>query len=192
MVSYYIDVVTDPTLPRLVRQVNNGAPLAIALGVENLQFTLRPRRRRRPTRPTSRRRRRRTARIRSARPTCSWRRDRSTSTCRRSSSSATRWRPSVGPAQPVVRRSLPVSSGSDEHALMREHAAIRVETTVRGRRDSRDEQARAAGQRDARAGADGRPHGRPHGARHHRHAGAGARQHAHAGVLRRRTPVSRS
>lgn len=39
MVSYYIDNTTDPTLPRLVRQVNNGARLAIALGVENVQFT---------------------------------------------------------------------------------------------------------------------------------------------------------
>lgn len=39
MVSYYIDSVTDPTLPRLVRQIGNGPRLAIALGVENLQFT---------------------------------------------------------------------------------------------------------------------------------------------------------
>lgn len=39
MVSYYIDVVTDPNLPRLVRQVNNGDRLAIALGIENLQVT---------------------------------------------------------------------------------------------------------------------------------------------------------
>ena len=39
MVSYYVDNTTDPTLPRLVRQVNNGPRLAIALGVENLQFT---------------------------------------------------------------------------------------------------------------------------------------------------------
>ncbi len=39
MISYYVDVVTDPTLPRLVRQVNNGPRLAIALGVENLQFS---------------------------------------------------------------------------------------------------------------------------------------------------------
>lgn len=39
MISYYIDVVTDPTLPRLVRQVNNGDRLAIALGIENLQIT---------------------------------------------------------------------------------------------------------------------------------------------------------
>ncbi len=39
MVSYYIDAVTDPSLPRLVRQVNNGDRLAIALGIENLQIT---------------------------------------------------------------------------------------------------------------------------------------------------------
>ena len=39
MVSYYIDAVTDPTVPRLVRQVNAGNRLAIALGAENLQFT---------------------------------------------------------------------------------------------------------------------------------------------------------
>jgi hypothetical protein len=39
MISYYIDAVTDPALPRLVRQVNNGERLAIALGIENLQIT---------------------------------------------------------------------------------------------------------------------------------------------------------
>jgi prepilin-type N-terminal cleavage/methylation domain-containing protein len=39
MVSYYIDSVTDPTLPRLVRQLGAGPRLAIALGVENLQYT---------------------------------------------------------------------------------------------------------------------------------------------------------
>lgn len=38
MISYYIDVVTDPTLPRLVRRVNMGNRLAIALGVENAQI----------------------------------------------------------------------------------------------------------------------------------------------------------
>jgi hypothetical protein len=38
MVSYYIDTVTDPTLPRLTRQVNSGTRLAIALGVENMQI----------------------------------------------------------------------------------------------------------------------------------------------------------
>lgn len=39
MISYYIDVVTDPALPRLVRQVNNGQRLAVALGIENFQVT---------------------------------------------------------------------------------------------------------------------------------------------------------
>jgi prepilin-type N-terminal cleavage/methylation domain-containing protein len=39
MVSYYIDDVTDPALPRLVRQVNTGPRLAMALGVENVQVT---------------------------------------------------------------------------------------------------------------------------------------------------------
>ena len=39
MISYYVDNVTDPNLPRLVRQVNGGARLAISLGVENLQIT---------------------------------------------------------------------------------------------------------------------------------------------------------
>ena len=39
VVSYYVDVVTDPTLPRLVRQVAAGQRLAVALGTENLQFT---------------------------------------------------------------------------------------------------------------------------------------------------------
>src|SRR5262249_45488656 len=39
MISYYIDNVTDPTVPRLVRQINGGQPLAIALGAENLQFS---------------------------------------------------------------------------------------------------------------------------------------------------------
>lgn len=39
MISYYVDTVTDPTLPRLVRQVNLGPRLAVSLGVENLQFT---------------------------------------------------------------------------------------------------------------------------------------------------------
>jgi type II secretory pathway pseudopilin PulG len=39
MISYYIDIVTDPTVPRLVRQINAGQPLAIALGAENLQFS---------------------------------------------------------------------------------------------------------------------------------------------------------
>ena len=39
MISYYIDNVTDPTLPRLIRQINAGQPLAIALGAENLQLS---------------------------------------------------------------------------------------------------------------------------------------------------------
>jgi hypothetical protein len=39
MITYYVDTATDPTLPRLVRRVNAGPPLAIALGVENLQVT---------------------------------------------------------------------------------------------------------------------------------------------------------
>jgi type IV pilus assembly protein PilW len=39
MISYYVDAVTDPALPRLVRQVGNGPRLAIALGVENLQLS---------------------------------------------------------------------------------------------------------------------------------------------------------
>jgi hypothetical protein len=39
LVSYYIDAVTDPALPRLVRQVNMNARLAIALGIENYQVT---------------------------------------------------------------------------------------------------------------------------------------------------------
>lgn len=39
LISYYIDVVTDPALPRLVRQVNMGARPAIALGIENYQVT---------------------------------------------------------------------------------------------------------------------------------------------------------
>lgn len=39
MVSYYVDTVTDPNLPRLVRRVNLGNRLAIAMGVENLQIT---------------------------------------------------------------------------------------------------------------------------------------------------------
>jgi hypothetical protein len=39
LISYYIDDVTDPALPRLVRQVGMGPRLAIAMGVENLQLT---------------------------------------------------------------------------------------------------------------------------------------------------------
>lgn len=39
MVSYYVDTTTDTTLPRLVRRINMGDNLAIAMGVENLQIT---------------------------------------------------------------------------------------------------------------------------------------------------------
>jgi hypothetical protein len=47
MISYYIDAVTDPNRPRLVRRVNNGSPTtydnasgtAVAFDVENLQIT---------------------------------------------------------------------------------------------------------------------------------------------------------
>jgi type II secretory pathway pseudopilin PulG len=39
MITYYIDNTTDPALPRLVRQLNYGDRLAIALGIENIQFT---------------------------------------------------------------------------------------------------------------------------------------------------------
>jgi hypothetical protein len=37
LVSYYLDAITDPAMPRLVRQRNMGARLAIALGVDDLQ-----------------------------------------------------------------------------------------------------------------------------------------------------------
>ena len=39
MVTYFVDTVTDPQLPRLVRRVNMGNRLAIAMGVENIQIT---------------------------------------------------------------------------------------------------------------------------------------------------------
>jgi Tfp pilus assembly protein PilW len=39
MVSYYLDATTDPTVPRLVKQINMGPRLAIGLGAENLQLT---------------------------------------------------------------------------------------------------------------------------------------------------------
>ena len=39
LITYYIDATTDPLLPRLVRQVGMGPRLAIALGIENIQFT---------------------------------------------------------------------------------------------------------------------------------------------------------
>lgn len=38
MVSYYIDTVTDPAMPRLARRVNLGNRLAIAMGIEDLQI----------------------------------------------------------------------------------------------------------------------------------------------------------
>lgn len=39
LVSYFIDAATDPAWPRLIRQVNLGVQPAVALGVENLQFS---------------------------------------------------------------------------------------------------------------------------------------------------------
>jgi hypothetical protein len=39
MISYFVDTITDPALPRLVRRVNMGDRLAIAMGVENIQIT---------------------------------------------------------------------------------------------------------------------------------------------------------
>ncbi len=39
MVSYYVDTTTNPGLPRLVRRINMGDTLAIAMGVENIQIT---------------------------------------------------------------------------------------------------------------------------------------------------------
>jgi hypothetical protein len=39
MVSYYVDTVTDPAMPRLVRRVGLGPELAIAMGIENIQVT---------------------------------------------------------------------------------------------------------------------------------------------------------
>jgi hypothetical protein len=39
MISYYIDNVTDPLRPRLVRRINNLAPTAVAFDIENLQIT---------------------------------------------------------------------------------------------------------------------------------------------------------
>jgi hypothetical protein len=47
MVTYYLDATTDPTHPRLVRRINNGDAMvfnntlgtAVALDIENLQFT---------------------------------------------------------------------------------------------------------------------------------------------------------
>lgn len=39
MISYYIDSATDPNLPRLMRQINFGAPQPVALAAENLQLS---------------------------------------------------------------------------------------------------------------------------------------------------------
>ena len=47
MTSYYIDAITNPRRPRLVRRMNNGDPLifdntlgtAVALDIENMQIT---------------------------------------------------------------------------------------------------------------------------------------------------------
>jgi hypothetical protein len=39
LISYYLDVTTDPALPRLVRQRNMGDRLAVALGVDALSIT---------------------------------------------------------------------------------------------------------------------------------------------------------
>ena len=39
MISYYIDALTDPARPRLVRRINNQAPTAVAFDVENLSIS---------------------------------------------------------------------------------------------------------------------------------------------------------
>jgi hypothetical protein len=39
MVSYYIDNVTDPAFPRLVRQINMNNGRVVAFGIEGIQFT---------------------------------------------------------------------------------------------------------------------------------------------------------
>lgn len=39
MVTYYIDTVTDPTFPRLVRQINMNTGRVVAFGIEGMQFT---------------------------------------------------------------------------------------------------------------------------------------------------------
>jgi prepilin-type N-terminal cleavage/methylation domain-containing protein len=39
MVTYYIDSLTDPNRPRLVRRINNQAGTAVAFDIENLQIT---------------------------------------------------------------------------------------------------------------------------------------------------------
>jgi type II secretory pathway pseudopilin PulG len=39
MVSYYLDALTDPTTPRLVRRLNSGQGMTVAFAVENLQIS---------------------------------------------------------------------------------------------------------------------------------------------------------
>ena len=39
MITYYVDSATDPTHPRLMREVNFNAPQPVAESLENLQFT---------------------------------------------------------------------------------------------------------------------------------------------------------
>lgn len=39
MISYFIDSVTDPNVPRLMRQINFNAPQPVALAAENLQIS---------------------------------------------------------------------------------------------------------------------------------------------------------
>lgn len=39
MIGYYLDVSVDAEFPRLMRQVNNHTPRAVALGIENLQLS---------------------------------------------------------------------------------------------------------------------------------------------------------
>jgi type IV pilus assembly protein PilW len=39
MISYYIDAVTDPGRPRLIRRVNLGPERTLAVGIDNLQLT---------------------------------------------------------------------------------------------------------------------------------------------------------
>ena len=39
MITYYIDALTDPLRPRLVRRINNGAATAVAFDIENLSIS---------------------------------------------------------------------------------------------------------------------------------------------------------
>ena len=39
MIAYYIDALTDPKRPRLVRRVNFGIPTAVAFDIENLSIS---------------------------------------------------------------------------------------------------------------------------------------------------------